>query len=152
MPGSAAARYEQKLAAIAGIEQAAERLRLPKAVASSSETHHLDYKLRKTGLWDNFAPHIYSADHVTHAKPAPDLFLYAASALGIAPSDCLVIEDSVNGVKAALAAKMRVWGFAGGGHMDDGGRARLMAAGAERIVGDWNAAAVLFDALHAEIA
>lgn len=58
----------------------------------------------------------------------------------------------MNGVKAALAAKMRVWGFAGGGHMDDGGRARLMAAGAERIVGDWNAAAVLFDALQAEIA
>ena len=47
---------------------------------------------------------------------------------------------------------MRVWGFAGGGHMDDGGRARLMAAGAERIVDDWNAAAVLFDALQAEIA
>ena len=135
---------EQKLAAIAGIEQAAERLRLPKAVASSSETHHLDYKLRKTGLWEIFAPHIYSADHVTHAKPAPDLFLYAANALVIAPSDCLVIEDSVNGVKAGLAAGMRVWGFAGGGHMDDAGRARLMAAGAERVIDSWDAAAVLF--------
>jgi HAD superfamily hydrolase (TIGR01509 family) len=142
---------EQKLAAIAGIEMAVARLGLPRAVASSSDTEHLAYKLRKTGLWDHFAPHIYSADHVTHAKPAPDLFLYAANALGVAPLDCLVIEDSVNGVKAALAAKMRVWGFAGGGHMDDGGRARLSAAGAERIVEDWNAAAALFDALQAEI-
>ena len=110
--------------------------RCPKAVASSSETHQLDYKLRKTGLWDLFAPHIYSADHVTHAKPAPDLFLHAANALGVAPSDCLVIEDSVNGVKAALAAGMRVWGFAGGGHMDDAvarGSPRLARA----IVDDW---------------
>jgi len=138
---------EQKLAAVAGIEFAVARLSLPKTVASSSETHHLDYKLRKTRLWDLFAPHIYSADHVTHAKPAPDLFLHAANALGVAPVDCLVIEDSVNGVKAALAANMRVWGFAGGGHMDDAGRARLAAAGAGRIVDDWNAAAKLFDAL-----
>jgi beta-phosphoglucomutase-like phosphatase (HAD superfamily) len=143
---------EQKLSAIAGIEQAAARLCLPKAVASSSEVHRLDYKLRKTGLWEIFAPHIYSADHVTHAKPAPDLFLYAANALATAPSDCLVIEDSVNGVKAGLAAGMRVWGFAGGGHMDDGGRARLTAAGAECVVNDWGAATALFDALQAEIA
>jgi len=138
---------EQKLAAIVGIEAAVARLSLLKAVASSSETHHLDYKLRKTGLWDLFAPHIYSADHVTHAKPAPDLFLHAANALGVDPSECLVIEDSVNGVKAALAANMRVWGFAGGGHMDDAGRARLTAAGAERIVDDWDTAGVLFDEL-----
>jgi HAD superfamily hydrolase (TIGR01509 family) len=146
------AMNEEKLVAIAGIEMAVSRLSLPRAVASSSDTDHLAYKLRKTGLWGHFAPHIYSADHVTRAKPAPDLFLYAAGALGVVPSDCLVIEDSVNGVKAALAASMRVWGFAGGGHMDDGGRARLMAAGAERIVGDWNAATILFDALQAEIA
>ena len=48
--------------------------------------------------------------------------------------------------------RMRVWGFAGGGHMDDAGCARLAAAGAERIVDDWAAAALLFDALQAESA
>jgi HAD superfamily hydrolase (TIGR01509 family) len=138
---------EQKLAAIVGIEAAVARLSQPRAVASSSETHHLDYKLRKTGLWELFVPHIYSADHVMHAKPAPDLFLYAANELGVAPAECLVIEDSVNGVNAALAAGMRVWGFGGGAHMDDGGRTRLTAAGAERVVDDWGAAALLFDAL-----
>ena len=140
---------EKSLAAVAGIEDAIAQLRLPKAVASSSQTHQLDYKLRRTGLWDHFAPHIYSADHVTHAKPAPDLFLHAASALGVAPRDCLVIEDSVNGVKAGLAAGMRVWGFAGGGHMDDAGAARLLNAGAERVLPDWNAAALLFVELQA---
>jgi HAD superfamily hydrolase (TIGR01509 family) len=141
---------EQKLSAVAGIVQAATSLRLPKAVASSSETDQLEYKLRKTGLRDVFAPHIYSADNVIHAKPAPDLFLHAAAGLAVPPADCLVIEDSVNGVKAGLAAGMRVWGFGGGSHMDDAGLARLISAGAERVVEDWDAAALLFDALQAE--
>lgn len=140
---------EKSLSVIAGIEQAIEALRCPMAVASSSQTHQLDYKLRRTGLWDRFAPHIYSADDVIHAKPAPDLFLHAAKALRIASCDCLVIEDSVNGVKAGLAAGMRVWGFAGGGHMDDAGSTRLMNAGAERVVPDWKTAALLFADLQA---
>lgn len=140
---------EKSLAAITGIERALAEVRCLKAVASSSQTHQLDYKLRRTGLWDHFAPHIYSADHVTHAKPAPDLFLHAADALQVAPRNCLVIEDSVNGVNAGLAAGMRVWGFAGGGHMDDVAAARLLDAGAERVVPDWNAAALLFAELQA---
>src|ERR1700753_4177134 len=74
---------EKSLAAIAGIEDVIARLHLRTAVASSSHTHQLEYKLRRTGLWDHFAPHIYSADHVRHAKPAPDLFLYAANALEV---------------------------------------------------------------------
>ena len=103
--------------------------------------------MRKTGLWDHFAPHIFSAEHVTHAKPAPDLFLLAAKALGAAPADCLVIEDSVNGVLAGRAAGMRVWGFGGGGHMTERLTARLAEAGAERIVADWAQAEALFAAL-----
>jgi len=135
---------EKGLTVVAGIEDAIARLRCPMAVASSSRTHQLDYKLRRTGLWELFAPHIYSADDVTHAKPAPDLFLHAANELGVVPRDCLVIEDSVNGVKAGIAADMRVWGFAGGGHMDDAASARLIHAGAERVVPDWRTAASLF--------
>jgi HAD superfamily hydrolase (TIGR01509 family) len=138
---------EAKLAAVAGIHDAAAALALPKAVASSSTAERLSYKLRKTGLWDLFAPHIYSADHVAHAKPAPDLFLHASAALGIAPERCLVIEDSVNGVLAARAAQMRVWGFMGGGHMDAAAGARLVDAGAERLVVDWREARALFSTL-----
>jgi len=138
---------EEKLAAVAGILDAVTALALPKAVASSSTDERLSYKLRKTGLWDIFAPHIYSADHVEHAKPAPDLFLYAAAALGMVPEQCLVIEDSVNGVLAARAAGMRVWGFLGGGHMDAAAGARLTSAGAERLIADWREARVLFGEL-----
>ncbi len=121
-------------AAIAGIT-------LPKAIASSGSMSGLQRKLKRTGLWDYFAPHVYSADHVVHAKPAPDLFLHAAAALNVAPPDCVVLEDSVNGVIGAKAAGMTVWGFLGGGHATDGLGERLLAAGAERVVRDWAEAA-----------
>ena len=139
--------YREVRARMKEVEGAAEAvvaLRKPKAVASSSTTERLRIKLERVGLWHLFHPHVYGADHVTHAKPAPDLFLYAAEGLDVRPEVCLVIEDSVNGVRAALAAGMRVWGFAGGGHMDELARDRLIAAGAERIVPSWTDASRLF--------
>lgn len=104
------------------------------AVASSSRAHFLEAKLKRTGLYDLVAPHVYSADAVESGKPAPDIFLYAAQKLGVAPENCLVLEDSENGVKAGLAAGMTVWGFLGGGHCYAGHGARLSAAGARRLV------------------
>ena len=102
--------------------------------------------LRLTGLLEVFDPHVYSADLVARAKPHPDIFLHAAAALDAAPDRCLAIEDSVNGVLSARAAGMTVWGFAGGGHMDAAASARLVEAGAERVVGDWEEAGALFAA------
>ena len=119
-------------------------LPLPKAVASSGSRQGLERKLKQVGLWNHFAPHVYSADHVAEAKPAPDLFLHAADALGIAPADCLVIEDSVNGVIGARAAGMTVWGFLGGGHAHDGMGVRLTEAGAQRILADWAEVAAIW--------
>jgi beta-phosphoglucomutase-like phosphatase (HAD superfamily) len=114
-----------------------------KAVASSSTADALEEKLKRTALWESFAPHVYSTDLVERAKPAPDIFLYAARKLDAAPSGCLVIEDSVNGVRAAKSAGMRVWGFSGGGHMDNASSQRLLAAGAERVIEHWDRAAAL---------
>jgi HAD superfamily hydrolase (TIGR01509 family) len=135
-----------ELTEVPGAGHAVAALTLPKAIASSGSLGGLERKLKRTGLWDHFAPHVYSADHVVHAKPAPDLFLYAAAALGIEPRDCLVLEDSVNGVMAAKAAGMTVWGFLGGGHAHDGLGERLAAAGAERLVKDWPEASRLLAA------
>lgn len=138
------AAIDARLTEVPGALAAIAVLDHPKAVASSSEEPMLEKKLRRAGLWDHFAPHVYSADHVAHAKPAPDLFLHAAAQLGLAPADCLVLEDSANGVQAARAAGMRVWGFTGGGHADDACAARLTAAGAERVIPGWPEAGRLF--------
>jgi HAD superfamily hydrolase (TIGR01509 family) len=142
-----AARLRQtmiaRLTQVPGAGAAVAGTVLLKAVASSSTREGLERKLKQVGLWDSFAPHVYSADHVTHAKPAPDLFLHAAQQLAVRPDECLVLEDSVNGVIAARAAGMRVWGFLGGGHVHDRLGAHLVAAGAERLVQDWQEAAKL---------
>jgi HAD superfamily hydrolase (TIGR01509 family) len=138
-------RFETELQAVPGALDAVSAVRLPRAVASSSSVKALDHKLKRFGLWDSFAPHVYSAEHVTHSKPAPDLFLLVAEKLGVPPSGCLVIEDSVNGVKAGLAAGMTVWGFSGGAHMDEHMDALLLGAGAHRHVKDWAEAQALFE-------
>jgi HAD superfamily hydrolase (TIGR01509 family) len=136
-----------RLTEVAGARDAIASVTHKKAVASSSSKQGLEIKLKMVGHWDHFTPHVYSAEHVVHAKPAPDLFLHAAKELGVPPSECLVLEDSINGVKAARAAGMRVWGFLGGGHMDEEYGHRLTEAGAERVVKDWPEAQRLFAAL-----
>ncbi len=132
-----------RLTEVAGAQVLVSTLRHPKAIASSSTTDALEEKLRRTGLWDHFAPHVYSTDLVARGKPAPDIFLHAARMLDVAPSRCLVFEDSVNGVRAARDAGMQVVGFAGGGHMDAASIARLRAAGAVQVVAGWDKAATL---------
>ena len=134
-----------QLQPVPGVEKALSRLRLPAAVASSSRTEFLVGKMQRTGLYDFFDPHVYSADLVAHGKPAPDIFEYAADRLAIDPARCLVIEDSANGVKAGLAAGMTVWGFLGGGHCFDGHGERLLSSGAQRCVEDYAALTALLD-------
>ena len=123
-------RIEADLVALPGAEALARKFAGAKAVASSSATKRLARKLQLVGFSDLFAPHIYSTSQVAHSKPAPDLFLFAASRLGAPADTCLVIEDSVNGVLAAKAAGMTAFGYTGGGHADPGLGDRLLNAGA----------------------
>jgi HAD superfamily hydrolase (TIGR01509 family) len=108
----------------------------PKGVASSSSPDWLARHLGQAGLWDHFAPHVYSAVQVARGKPAPDLFLFAAAQIGVAAPTCLVVEDSVAGVQAAVAAGMTALGFCGGGHCGAGHAARLLVAGAAATFDD----------------
>ncbi len=126
-------RFEAELKAIDGVLDVAAAFSGLQAVASSSEADKLVRKLELTGLHETFAPHIFSSDLVANGKPAPDLFLLAADRIGARPDTCLVIEDSVNGVKAARAAGMTAWGFTGGGHADAGLAGRLTDAGAHGV-------------------
>ena len=139
--GLVGARRSQasELRAIDGAAAAADALTVRKAVASSSRAKYLESKLRRTGLYDRFAPHVYSAEAVAQGKPAPDIFLYTADRLGVPPARCLVVEDSPNGVIAGLAAGMTVWGFAGGAHCFDGHDRLLVDAGAHHVVGGFAA-------------
>ena len=84
------------------------RAQVPCAVVSSSSHHWVDGWLEKTGLAGHFRTVVCRGD-APRIKPAPDLFLEAAKRLGLAAADCLVIEDSLNGVIAAQAAGMPVW-------------------------------------------
>ena len=72
------------------------------------------FTLGLTGLYHYFEGRIFSAIEVQHGKPAPDLFLYAASKMNVDPANCAVIEDSPHGIIAALSAGMRVYGYCGG--------------------------------------
>ncbi|WPZ34734.1 HAD-IA family hydrolase [Thalassobaculum sp. OXR-137] len=127
------AAMERELEAVPGIAELVEIVTVPTAVASSSFPDSLVMKLRKTGLYDRFAPHIYSTKLVPNGKPAPDIFLYAAEKLGVPAKDCVVLEDSVNGICAAVDAGMTAWGFTGAGHADPELAQRLTAAGAESV-------------------
>lgn len=130
-----AGAYRERLAAIPGAAAAITAWPRRKAVASSSSTEALLFKLRTTGLAALFGEHIYSADAVRVGKPDPAIFLYTAERLGVTPARCLVVEDSVHGVVAAKRAGMTALGFVGGGHCLPDHAERLRANGAERVFG-----------------
>lgn len=128
--------FERELRPIPGIAEAVAALSGPRCVASSSDPARIRRSLELTGLLDAFDPHLFSATMVEHGKPAPDLFLHAAGEMGVPPSRCVVVEDSVPGVQAARAAGMTVLGFHGGSHCDSDHREKLARAGADRLFAD----------------
>lgn len=99
-------------------------------VASSGTPMRIRGSLAHAGLWTHFEGRVFSASQVEHGKPAPDLFLFAAREMGFAPDRCIVVEDSVTGVRAARAAGMKCLGFLGGSHVRPGHEERLIDAGA----------------------
>ncbi len=111
------AAFEQHLQIMPHVADVIEEMAVPVCVATSSSPRRVESSLRLVGLWDRLGPVTFTASQVERGKPAPDLFLFAAQKMGVAPSDCLVIEDSLTGIRAALAAGMEVWRFVGGSHM-----------------------------------
>ncbi|MGQ7846898.1 HAD family hydrolase [Granulosicoccus sp. 3-233] len=80
---------------------------MARSVATSTRTDHAIGKLRNSGILHRFA-HVTGGDQVAQGKPAPDIYLKAAQRLGVEPAHCLALEDSPNGVRAALSAGMQV--------------------------------------------
>lgn len=98
-----------------GIKSLLERINtkeIPVALASSSIAEVVELILSKTGLKEYFR-HIVSLEAVGKSKPEPDIYLYTARLLKVSPVECLVIEDSPNGIKAAKAAGMTCIAYGG---------------------------------------
>ncbi|WP_375394497.1 HAD family hydrolase [uncultured Sphingomonas sp.] len=112
---------------------------LPRAVVSSSSTEWIRCHLGHIGVADAFGDHVYSGrEHVANGKPAPDLYLYGADALGVAIEDCAIIEDSPVGATGAVASGGYVIGLTVGGHCGDGHGDRLAAIGVDAVAADFD--------------
>ncbi|WP_088157585.1 HAD family hydrolase [Achromobacter xylosoxidans] len=131
--------FRQELRALPGALETVRMLRergLQVCVASSSTPPKLEAALKLVGLWDQFAPNVFSTAQVAHGKPAPDVFLFAARQMRAAILDCVVVEDSVPGVRAARAARMRAIGYVGASHNGPDQRQRLLDEGASDVIDD----------------
>lgn len=106
----------------------------PRAIASSSTTHWIRTHLAHLGLSDAFGDHVYSGrEHVTRGKPAPDIYLHAAEALGIDITRAVILEDSPVGATGAVASGAFVIGLAAGRHCNDGHAALLLDKGVHAV-------------------
>ena len=141
----------RELAPVPGIARALAQLDGPRCVASSSDPARIRMTLELTGLAGFFGDHIFSGAEVANGKPAPDLFLHAAKTMGAPPAECVVVEDSVQGVRAGVAAAMPVIGFTGGAHAYPGFADTLRAAGAATIIAHMDELPAVLAAHGAEI-
>lgn len=121
----------EQVAPIPGVPEVLDRIRLPFCVASSGSHDKIRLTLGATGLLERFTNRIFSVADVGNPKPAPDVFLHAASQMGVEPANCVVIEDTPTGVRAGVAAGMYVLGFCA--HTP---ARRLEAAGAHSVFGE----------------
>jgi HAD superfamily hydrolase (TIGR01509 family) len=105
--------FERELMPVDGIEAALDKINLPICVASSGPPEKIKLALRVTNLLPRFEGRIFSSYEIGSWKPAPDLFLHAAKNMGVPSPFCAVVEDSILGVRAGVAAGMKVLGYTG---------------------------------------
>lgn len=111
--------FTHELQSTAMVDDMLLNLSTLKCVATSSSPQRVKFALNTTLLSDYFTHRVFTSSEVKNGKPAPDIFLHAASKMGVAPQNCLVIEDSQAGIQGALAANMHVIKYAGASHLKD---------------------------------
>jgi HAD superfamily hydrolase (TIGR01509 family) len=132
------ARFGQELAPIAGVREFIARFAaLPRCIASSSTPQWLAVSLEILQMTELFEGRVFSAVNVARGKPHPDIFLHAAAEIGVAPRECIIIEDSASGVIAGRDAGSTVIGLVAAGHICAGHGARLKNAGAHYVAKDY---------------
>jgi HAD superfamily hydrolase (TIGR01509 family) len=120
---------------VADIVAVLDSLSMPVCVVSNGPLRKMQTTLGVTGLLERFGERLYSTESGLPGKPAPDLFLAAARDFGAAPARTFVVEDSPKGVAGAVAAGMRVFGFAGADYAD----AEALARAGARVFTDMRA-------------
>lgn len=103
--------FNTEIKPVKGVESVLQQLDIPFCVASNGPQHKIKLNLELTGLINYFNENVFSAYTINKWKPEPDLFLWAAKTMGFSPDECLVIEDSLAGVKAARAGGFDVFGY-----------------------------------------
>ena len=109
---AALARSVEPIPGIGAVLDRLDHQGIPYAIGSNGPHRKMEITLARCGLSARFAGRTYAREDVAAPKPAPDVYLLAASQAGVAPQDCVVIEDSATGAQAAVAAGMAVFGFA----------------------------------------
>jgi HAD superfamily hydrolase (TIGR01549 family) len=131
-------RFRTDLKEVSGAGRFIKRFsHLPRCIASSSSIDRLELCLSVLALEAEFSGRVFSADMVARGKPHPDIFLFAADKLGVKPEQCLVIEDSASGIKAAVAAGMTAIGLCAASHIRAGHDLKLRDAGAVHRAQTW---------------
>lgn len=130
--------FQSELSLVDGVDAVLASLSVPACVATSSNETRARKTLELAGLASRFRDKTFTASQVARGKPAPDLFLHAAKSMGVLPKHCLVIEDSLPGVEAAIAAGMRVWRFTGASHMVTGHHPQELNGEAVTIFDKWS--------------
>ena len=132
-------RFRTDLAEVSGASKFIDRFsHIPRCIASSSAIDRLQLCLSLLNLADRFGNNVFSSEMVRRGKPHPDIFLLAADRLGIPPQSCLVIEDSIGGIKAAVAAGMTAVGLCAASHIREGHQRKLHEAGASHLANSWD--------------
>ena len=103
------AKFEAELKPIEGVHDLIKKINVPICVASSGPLNKIKTNLTITQLADNFTNRMFSCYEINSWKPEPDIFLHAAKTMGFKPFECVVVEDSAVGVKAALAGGFDVF-------------------------------------------
>ena len=104
--------FTKEIQPIKGIPELINSVNIPFAVASSGPVHKIRLNLGLIGLLDKFEGNIFSCWDIQIWKPDPAIYLRTAEAMGFAPKDCVVVEDSLFGVKAGVAGGFRTFGYA----------------------------------------
>jgi HAD superfamily hydrolase (TIGR01509 family) len=139
--------YRRELQPIAGVRQVLDVISHPKSIGTNGPRHRALLALEVTGIAHHFERRLTTFEDVERGKPFPDVYLLAAERAGFAPSQCLVVEDSITGVAAAVAAGCPTLGFTGT-HLHRAEHAlALTQLGAARVFNDMAELPEIIDSL-----